>query len=196
MSLHPQTPSSLASFKSRLVIPFWYRLIQVILEKRPLNGCCSSRSHYLIILVLQFGDNDHCLCIVRDRCPVSVFLLWKRIAICWQLTRYWGRMCIALFITCNLSLILPVGFCCSHTVAWLWKSRWLKPRIFDPVRRPVWQLQRLAWSYFVMHCWNTVAHWIFVLPFFSEKTGGKWHRFYRHGLLSPSHQRQSTEINW
>ena len=41
MPLHPKTPSSLvASFKSRLVQPFWYRLTQVVLEKRPLNGCC------------------------------------------------------------------------------------------------------------------------------------------------------------
>ena len=38
---HPKTPSSLASFKSRLVLPFWYRLTQVVLEKRPLNGCSS-----------------------------------------------------------------------------------------------------------------------------------------------------------
>ena len=30
---------SLASVKSRLVLPFWYRLTQVVLEKRPLNGC-------------------------------------------------------------------------------------------------------------------------------------------------------------
>jgi len=37
------SPSSLASFRSRLVIPFWYRLTQVVLEKRPLNGCSSSR---------------------------------------------------------------------------------------------------------------------------------------------------------
>jgi len=33
MPLHPQTPSSLASFESRLVLPF-----QVVVEKRPLNG--------------------------------------------------------------------------------------------------------------------------------------------------------------
>jgi len=33
-------PLSLAPVKSRLVLPFWYRLTQVILEKRPLNGCC------------------------------------------------------------------------------------------------------------------------------------------------------------
>jgi len=43
MPLHPKTPPSLASYKSRLVRPFWYRqLIEVVLEKRPLNGCTSS----------------------------------------------------------------------------------------------------------------------------------------------------------
>ena len=47
MPVHPKTQSSLASLKSRLVLPFWYRLTLVILEKRPLNGCnesCSSWS--------------------------------------------------------------------------------------------------------------------------------------------------------
>jgi len=33
MPLHPKTPSSVASFRSRLVLPFWYWL---------LNGCSSS----------------------------------------------------------------------------------------------------------------------------------------------------------
>ena len=33
---------SLAPVKSRLVLPFWYWLTQVVLEKRPLNGCSSS----------------------------------------------------------------------------------------------------------------------------------------------------------
>jgi len=36
---HPKTTSSLASFKSRLVLPFWYCLTQVVLEKGLLNGC-------------------------------------------------------------------------------------------------------------------------------------------------------------
>ena len=36
--VHPKTPTSLASFKSRLVLPFWYRLTQVVLENRPLTG--------------------------------------------------------------------------------------------------------------------------------------------------------------
>ena len=30
---------SLASVKSRLVLPFWYRLTQVVPDKGPLNGC-------------------------------------------------------------------------------------------------------------------------------------------------------------
>ena len=42
MPLPSQTPPFLASFKSRLVLPFWYRLTQVVLEKRPLNGCSST----------------------------------------------------------------------------------------------------------------------------------------------------------
>ena len=33
MPLHPKTPSSLASFKSKLVLPFWYWLTQVVLEE-------------------------------------------------------------------------------------------------------------------------------------------------------------------
>ena len=47
MPLHPETPSPLASFKSRLVLPFWYWLTQAVLEKWPLNGCSSSNSRYL-----------------------------------------------------------------------------------------------------------------------------------------------------
>jgi len=41
---HPQTPSSLASFKCRLAFTFLVWLTQVALEKRPLNGCSSSSS--------------------------------------------------------------------------------------------------------------------------------------------------------
>ena len=42
MPLPSQTPSSLASFKSRLILPFWYRLTQVVLDKRLLIECISS----------------------------------------------------------------------------------------------------------------------------------------------------------
>jgi len=39
MPPHPKTPSSLASFKSELVLPFWYRFTQDFLENRLLDGC-------------------------------------------------------------------------------------------------------------------------------------------------------------
>ena len=35
---HPKTPLSPASFKSRLLLPYWYWLTQIVLEKRPLNA--------------------------------------------------------------------------------------------------------------------------------------------------------------
>ena len=35
---------SLASVKSRLVLPFWYQLTWVVLEKGPLNGCVCVRT--------------------------------------------------------------------------------------------------------------------------------------------------------
>jgi len=37
--LMPLPPLSLASVKTRLVLPFWYRLTWVVLNKAPLNGC-------------------------------------------------------------------------------------------------------------------------------------------------------------
>jgi len=37
--LMPLPTLSLASVKSKLVLPFWYRLIRVVPEKGPLNGC-------------------------------------------------------------------------------------------------------------------------------------------------------------
>ena len=51
---HPKTLSSLASFKCRLVLPFWYQLTQVVLEKRPLNGCCCCRRSFLCSTLRQF----------------------------------------------------------------------------------------------------------------------------------------------
>ena len=42
---------SLAPVKSRLVLPFWYRLTQVVLEKRPLNGC-------VVVVLDLYADND------------------------------------------------------------------------------------------------------------------------------------------
>jgi len=56
-------PSSLALLKSRLFLPFWYRLTHVVLEQRPLDGCSSSSSSnsssgpvaLLLLLLLRSG---------------------------------------------------------------------------------------------------------------------------------------------
>ena len=57
MPVHPKTPSCLASFKSRLVLPFWCWLTQVVLKKRPLNGFNSSSN--ITFLMAKAKSNDH-----------------------------------------------------------------------------------------------------------------------------------------
>ena len=61
MPLHPKTPSSLAWFKSRLVLLFWYRLNQVVLEKRPLNRCSSYLLTYALVCGAGGGAGDECV---------------------------------------------------------------------------------------------------------------------------------------
>ena len=39
--LMPLPLTASCSSKIQIDLPFWYRLTQVVLEKRPLNGCCS-----------------------------------------------------------------------------------------------------------------------------------------------------------
>jgi len=41
------TRSSLASLKSRMVLPFWWRLTQIVLGNRPLNECLSQVSKFI-----------------------------------------------------------------------------------------------------------------------------------------------------
>jgi len=56
---HPQIPSSLASFKSRLILPTWYWLTHFVLEKRSLNGCGS------VVVVVWYTTYYHCYCYSR-----------------------------------------------------------------------------------------------------------------------------------
>jgi len=52
--LMPLPSLSLASLKSRLVLPFWYRLTWVVPEKRPLMGVCVC---VLTLLLVQVHIN-------------------------------------------------------------------------------------------------------------------------------------------
>jgi len=51
-------PLSLASVKSRLVLPFWFRLTQVVLDKGQLNGCAcvQVRPHTKVSFKLAFSQ--------------------------------------------------------------------------------------------------------------------------------------------
>ena len=54
---------SLASVKSRLVLPFWYRLTQVVLDKGPLNGC----------VCMDFGSKPNFISQRKSTTPICDF---------------------------------------------------------------------------------------------------------------------------
>jgi len=76
---------SLAPVKSRLVLPFWYRLTKVVLEKRPLNGCSSSSKCCMpflveaacrgIALVEGFTAGSCLLCLLMQENPIDCLCL-------------------------------------------------------------------------------------------------------------------------
>jgi len=71
MPLHSKTPSILASLKSRLVLPFWYRLTQVVPEKRPLNGCRSSSSMQTTYVLWRLCMYSMSVCLYQTDCHIS-----------------------------------------------------------------------------------------------------------------------------
>ena len=50
---------SLASVKSRLVLPFWYRLTRVVPEKGPLNGCVCVWCRYINYFATKHSPTEH-----------------------------------------------------------------------------------------------------------------------------------------
>ena len=73
---------SLASVKSRLVLPFWYRPTQVVLEKKPLNVCVYASSTPRTPIAWTHGihtDTSHtprtslCLAMYADKVALPAF---------------------------------------------------------------------------------------------------------------------------
>jgi len=76
----PNPVISCIILKSRLVLPFWNRLAQVVLEKRPLNGCTSSsfksqnNKFNIPFLTFQYTQSFHISALFSDSQGCSVFL--------------------------------------------------------------------------------------------------------------------------
>ena len=77
---HCHSSLSLASVKSRLVLPFWYRLTWVVLEKWPLNRCvCVSVVSDCRMLISRFHERSgawtcwrwitQCILALEKLCP-------------------------------------------------------------------------------------------------------------------------------
>jgi len=61
-------PLSLASVKSTLVLPFWYRLTWVVLDKGLLNGCvCVCMSGIVLAVRLSSSAGRMTVCVTRDQ---------------------------------------------------------------------------------------------------------------------------------
>jgi len=77
----PNPVISCLILKSRLVLPFWNRLTQVVLEKRPLNGCTSSsfksqnNKFNIPFLTFQYTQSFHISALFSDSQGCSVFFI-------------------------------------------------------------------------------------------------------------------------
>ena len=65
---------SLAPVKSRLVLPFWYRLTQVVLEKRPLNGCSWLQCMVIFMSFHGSGRKHYHFRLCYSECIAVVFV--------------------------------------------------------------------------------------------------------------------------
>ena len=86
---------SLASLKSRFILPFWYRLTRVVPDKGPLNGCvcvcvlCSPEW-----IVLSCADSP------QMQCDVSSFQTLQMLSLC--LAVLWFLSCVQLCVVVGL----------------------------------------------------------------------------------------------
>ena len=83
---------SLAPVKSRLVLPFWYRLTWVVPEKEPLNGC---------VCVCMFAHNVPAYTVTRK---------WRVLKVALQLAKPWAVSAVFDCLVSYRSHFL-IGFC-------------------------------------------------------------------------------------
>jgi len=129
---------SLASVKSRLVLPFWYWLTQVVLDKGPLNRCaCVCVCVRACVRVWNSYDNLVIWCQRYSYCLLCLTFkyfcwilrhLWQYLV--WWTTFTWLLLVIVLSCSeCNLHctdvLIVTAGRCVSFGGSSKKQSYWL-----------------------------------------------------------------------
>jgi len=117
---------SLASVKSRLVVPFWYRLTQVVLDKGPLNGCvhmCSSK------VVRPFWTDSSasdaissclfCIPSVQFLLPAVLYSIWQLVFLSWLHTQFRQHLKTHLFRASKLQHIVTLDYCVLYKYSYL-----------------------------------------------------------------------------
>ena len=103
---------SLASVKSRLVLPFWYRLTWVVPEKGPLNGCVC-----VYALVLFVISDRQCGSTLEYSCYVTLLSLHLHSSF-WLPRMLWLRrsrhQLVRQFVLCSIICLL-FCFCSCYT---------------------------------------------------------------------------------
>ena len=61
---------------AELFVPFWYRLIQVVLEKRPINACSSSRSCSSSTVAVVLHLHAYAYCSSNDSVMITMWPSW------------------------------------------------------------------------------------------------------------------------
>ena len=103
MPLHPETPLSLALFKSRLVLLFWYRFTQVVLEKRPFMGVV-----VVVIAAANYYTSTSTTSTSTSSYYITGYLLQYAGLYVWRLTDL--NVTVHMFHAYNLSLLCVVCF--------------------------------------------------------------------------------------
>jgi len=90
---------SLASVKSRLVLPFWYRLTRVVPDKGPLNRCvCNPKAKFLVLVyesyvMLEFSIRHNVIFKVASVCITSFSIVSCIDKFITQITCHPARCC-------------------------------------------------------------------------------------------------------
>jgi len=101
-------PLSLASVKSRLVLPFWYRLTWVVMENGPLNAC-----------VYHMGTSV--VCFIRDTHKCCLLFNFSRF---WDFCQTWAdrnlwASVLSPFsnLSANCTICPQICVCCPYTIS-------------------------------------------------------------------------------